>query len=81
MSDPFRKRPTRKELVLDYLQARAGQWVPGLELMNQFVGGTRASARIFELRREGYNIERRTSQRSAVDEYRYVGGQQTSWLP
>lgn len=76
-AEPFRKRPTRKELVLDYLQERAYQWVPGMELMNQYVGGTRAGARIFELRQEGYAIERRTSSRSAVDEYRYVGTVQT----
>jgi hypothetical protein len=70
------KRPTRKQLVLIYLQTRANHWVPGMELMNQYVGGTRASARIHELRREGHTIERRTSNRSAVDEYRYVDTRQ-----
>lgn len=63
---------TRKQLVYDYLRARANEWVPGLELMNAEVGGIRAGARIYELRQEGVQIERRSSKRSEVDEYRLV---------
>jgi hypothetical protein len=63
---------TRRDLVLAYLQRHAGQWVAGMELMNAEVGGIRAGARVFELRRLGYTIERRSSRRSAVDEYRLV---------
>ena len=40
------RRPTRKQLVLIDLQTRANHWVPGMDLMNQYVGGTRAGARI-----------------------------------
>lgn len=65
-------KKTRKELVLDYLTAHKREWVPGLDLMNQYVGGLRAGARIFELRKEGYEIERRTSKTSDVDDYRLV---------
>jgi len=65
-------KPTRKQLTLIYLQRFAGQWVPGLELMNAEVGGIRAGARIFELRREGWPIEERRDpqHRSAVSQYR-----------
>ena len=63
---------TRKQAVLAYLQAHPNQWVAGMELMNAEVGGTRAGARIMELRQEGYEIERRSSERSAVHEYRLV---------
>ena len=63
---------TRKQAVLAYLQARPNQWVAGMELMNAEVGGTRAGGRIHELRQEGYEIERRSSERSAVHEYRLV---------
>jgi hypothetical protein len=63
---------TRKEAVLRYLRARPNQWVPGMELMNADVGGTRAGARIFDLREDGHEIENRPSKRSAVYEYRLV---------
>lgn len=63
---------TRKEATLRYLTAHANQWVPGLELMNQYVGGLRAGARIYELRKDGYDIQSRTSRTSDVDEYRLV---------
>lgn len=63
---------TRRDLVLAYLQRHANRWVAGMELMNDEVGGIRAGARIFELKRLGYAIERRSSARSSVDEYRLV---------
>jgi hypothetical protein len=63
---------TRREKVLRYLQARPGVWVPGMELMNAEVGGTRAGGRILELRAEGHQIDSRPSRRSAVWEYKYV---------
>lgn len=64
---------TRKEATLSYLSKREGQWVPGLELMNERVGGLRAGARIYELRKEGYQIDKRPSKTSDVDEYRLSG--------
>lgn len=65
---------TRRQRVLQRLQATPGVWVPGMELMNAQVGGTRAGGRIFELRREGYTIEERRDpeHRSAVSQYRLV---------
>lgn len=63
------KPSTRR--VLAVLESRAGQWVPGRDLAE--VGGFRFGGRIFELRHEhGLNIERRSSKRSAVDEYRLL---------
>ena len=69
---------TRRDAVLRYLQARANQWTPGMELMNAEVGGTRAGGRIHELREMGYIIEARPSKRSAVFEYRLVDERQMS---
>ena len=69
---------TRREAVLRYLQAHANTWIPGLELMNAEVGGTRAGGRIHELREMGYVIEARPSKRSAVFEYRLVDERQMS---
>lgn len=66
------KPKTRKQLVLEYLRARPNQWVPGLELMNAQVGGLRAGARIYDLRREGYKIETGPDPRSDVDRYRLL---------
>jgi hypothetical protein len=63
---------TRKQLLLEYLKARPNQWVPGMELFIQYVGGSRGTSRIHELRREGHNIEKRRSFGSAVWEYRLV---------
>ena len=69
---------TRREAVLRYLQAHANSWVPGMELMNAEVGGTRAGGRIEELRKAGHNIKSRPSKRSAVWEYMYVDERQLS---
>lgn len=63
---------TRKQLVLDYLMAHKNQWVPGIELMNQYVGGLRAGARMYDLRREGWNIRRSADPNSDVDRYMLV---------
>ena len=57
---------TRKQLILQYLKARPNQWVPGMDLFNQYVGGSRGTSRIHELRREGYVIERRPSKECAA---------------
>ena len=67
---------TRRAAVLVYLQARANQWTPGMELMNAEVGGTRAGGRIEELRKAGHNIQSRPSKRSAVWEYMLVDERQ-----
>lgn len=66
------KPKTRKQLVLEYLQARPNEWVPGLELMNAQVGGLRAGARMFELTEDGYDIQSRSSKTSDVYEYMLV---------
>ena len=63
------KPKTRKQLVLEYLQARPNQWVSGLDLMNKWVGGMRAGARMLELRKEGHDIRSRPSKTSDVHEY------------
>lgn len=78
-----RSGKTRKELVLEYLKARPNQWVPGLELMNERVGGLRAGARIFELNEEGFDIQRRPDPegRSSVHQYRLVVEQPASRPP
>lgn len=60
---------TRRQAVLRYLQARPNIYVPGMELMNAEVGGTRAGARMEELKKEGHDIRSRPSKRSAVWEY------------
>jgi hypothetical protein len=65
------KRMTAKQRVLLRLAEAEGGWVWGVTLAD--VGGYRFGARIYELRHEdGYVIERRTSPRSAVDQYRLV---------
>lgn len=70
---PNLARPkTRKQLVLEYLEARPNQWVPGMELMNKYVGGTRAGARIYDLRQDGYNIRTGPDPHSDVDRYMLV---------
>lgn len=51
----------------------AGGWISGNALADAV--GWRYSARIYELRAEGYTIERRSARNgSAVDEYRIVQG-------
>lgn len=66
------KRTTRSQLVLAYLNRYRGQWVSGIKLANEFIGGLRYGARIFDLRKEGYTIEARPSKTSSVYEYRLV---------
>ena len=58
--------------VLEALKAAHGEWVWGVTLAQPGVGGLRFGGRIHELRAMGYTIERRSSKRSAVDEYRLV---------
>lgn len=65
---------TRKELVLNYLQARKGQWVDGPQLANPEVGGSEGLRRFRELRAEGYPVEERRHPNSkrAVRQYRLI---------
>lgn len=62
------KPSTRK--TLERLRAAEGGWVRGNDLA--LVGGYRFGGRIHELRRMGYQIERRSDPNSAVDQYRLV---------
>jgi hypothetical protein len=67
--------------TLARLRAAHGQWVPGLALAMPDTGGLRFGGRIHELRHDfGYTIERRSSKRSSVDEYRLVEPEQLTLL-
>lgn len=62
-------------LCLAALRASHGAWISGNELAH--ASGWRFSARVYELRAEGYVIERRSSRNGwAVDEYRLVESEQ-----
>lgn len=65
-------KTTRADLILAYLGRYRGQWVSGIKLANEFIGGLRYGARIFELRKQGFAIEARPSKTSSVYEYRLV---------
>lgn len=65
---PHLKPSTQR--CLDRLRAADGAWLSGNALAD--VSGWRFGGRIHELRQAGYVIERRSSKRSAVDEYRLV---------
>jgi biotin operon repressor len=56
--------------ALARLRQANGAWISGNALAE--VSGWRFGGRIHELRQMGYTIERRSSKRSAVDEYRLV---------
>lgn len=58
--------------VLARLRVANGNWVPGMALAMPDTGGLRFGGRIHELRQMGFTIERRSSKRSAVDEYRLI---------
>ena len=47
---------SRKQLVLDYLTKRTGEWVNGPELANEEVGGSEGLKRLRELRADGHSI-------------------------
>ena len=66
-------KPTCKR-VLERLRAAESGWVRGLDLSHPDVGGLRFGGRIHELRKMGYQIERRSdaSGKSAVDQYRLI---------
>ena len=49
---------TQRDRILNLLQSRPGQWIPLPEILD--LGIAQYSARVFELRREGHNIENRT---------------------
>lgn len=63
---------TQADKVLDLLREAGGAWVRGAELLHPAVGGSRFGARILELRKRGYAIERRTDPKSAIHQYRLV---------
>jgi hypothetical protein len=58
------------ERCLARLRAAEGAWISGNALADAV--GWRYGARLYELRAAGFVIERRSSKRSAVDEYRIV---------
>ena len=61
---------TQADRVLETLRGADGAWVRGAELLHPAVGGSRFGARILELRKRGYKIERRTDPKSAIHQYR-----------
>ena len=63
---------TAAQRVLARLMASEGQWVAGRELFGPDVGGIRYTARIFDLRRDGWVIEKRPDPRSSVPQWRLV---------
>ncbi len=71
---------SRRQQVLDYLQARAGQWVNGPELANETVGGSEGLKRLRELRAEGYPILERKhpDQSRTIWQYRLSAATSTS---
>src|SRR4029077_3925120 len=52
-----RRRPSQRERLLELLQSHGGAWVPLPEILDLQVA--QYGARIFELRRAGYQIENR----------------------
>lgn len=63
-------KPTAKRALL-LLRAADQGWVSGNRLAE--VAGYRFGGRLFELRQEGYTIERRSAPNgNAVDEYRLI---------
>ena len=64
---------TRRSATLAALSARPNTWVSGLTLV-EAGSGWRYSARIWELRKQGFVIEERADpeKRSAVHQYRLV---------
>lgn len=73
---------TRRDVVLETLQAAEGRWVPAQALVDAGAG-YRYAARVWELRQAGHAIEERRDpdSRSALGQYRLVREGQTSWLP
>lgn len=65
-------KQTNADRVLGLLTEAGGAWVRGAELLHPAVGGSRFGARILELRKRGYNIERRSDPKSALHQYRLV---------
>lgn len=69
---------TQADRVLELLREAGGSWVRGAELLHPAVGGSRFGARILELRKRGYNIERRSDPKSAIHQYRLVSDNATA---
>ncbi|HXS47772.1 MAG TPA: hypothetical protein VN756_09960 [Solirubrobacterales bacterium] len=62
---------TRKEQVLAKLKAHAGEWVNGVDLANEQVGGSEGLKRLRELKREGWLIQMRKSPAQGSDQFQY----------
>ena len=62
---------TRKEQVLGVLKSRAGQWIDGVDLANEEIGGSEGLKRLRELKAEGWLIQKRKSQTQGSDQYQY----------
>ena len=60
---------SRKEQVLHRLEANRGEWVDGVELANEVVGGSEGLKRLRELRDDGWLIQKR--QKPGSDQYQY----------
>ena len=59
----MRNRTTQRQQILQLLQEREGQWVPLYEILPL---AAQYSARIHELRTEGYEIKNRTEHRNGA---------------
>ena len=59
----MRNRTTQRQQILQLLQEREGQWVPLYEILPL---AAQYSARIHELRTEGYEIKNRIEHRNGV---------------
>lgn len=57
----MRHRETQRDRLLRYFKERRGEWIPLPEILA--LGIAQYSARIFELRRDGFRIENRTEHR------------------
>lgn len=62
------EKETNKSRILKLLRDAQGSWVTGSRVME--VGGSRFSARIEELREDGYKIEGKRNDRFALWDYR-----------
>ena len=60
---------SRRDQVLTYLKQNLGQWVDGVEMSNERVGGSEGLKRLRELREAGYLIQKR--QKPGADQYQY----------
>jgi len=64
-------KPTRKDLVLRFLQTHGGEWINGTDIANEKVGGSEGLKRVRELRAEGHRIITRPHPDRQFDQFQY----------